>query len=242
MLFPGNAKLGRHLIWSFSLPSGTAAVCVGMTPTCRRICYAAKLESYRPTTAKRYAINLRLSRRRGFVRRIRAFIIANYVRIVRIHAGGEFFSQRYARKWLAIIRRSPKVRFFTYTRSWRVPAIRGVLEEMAAEPNLQLWYSADRGTGLPDRLPAGVRVAWLMTAQDERPPRPVDLIFRVTPLRRTQITEIDGVPVCPAEDGLPRNHPVTCDLCRTCWRPPPSTIPPLSRRMQSLPLITEASC
>lgn len=113
---------------------------------------------------------------------------------------------------------------------------------MAAEPNLQLWYSADRDTGMPDRVPAGVRVAWLMTAPDDRPPRPVDLLFRVTALRRTPVTQIDGVPVCPAEDGLPRKHTVTCDQCRTCWRPTPSTASQPSRRMRSLPLITEALC
>lgn len=94
MLFPGNAKLGKHLIWSFSLPSGKAEVCVGMTPACKRVCYASRLEVYRPSAAKRYAMNLRLSRRRGFVRRIRAFLIANHVRVLRVHAGGEFLCGR----------------------------------------------------------------------------------------------------------------------------------------------------
>lgn len=219
MLFPGNAKLGRHLIWAFSLPSGKAEVCVGMTPACRRVCYAARLESYRPNAARRYETNLKRSRRRGFVRRIRAFLVANHVRILRIHAGGEFFSARYTRKWLAIIRRSPRVRFYTYTRSWRVPVVREVLEAMAAEPNLQLWYSADRDTGLPDCVPERVRVAWLMTEADDVPPRPVDLMFRVRPLRRMPLTVVEETPVCPAEDGLPRKEPMTCGRCRTCWRP-----------------------
>lgn len=239
MLYPGNQKLGRHLIWSFSLPSGKADVCVGMTQTCKRVCYAARLESYRPSAAKRYKINLRLSRRRGFVRRIRAFIVANHIRILRIHAGGEFWSRRYTRKWLAIIRRSPKVRFYSYTRSWRVPVIRQVLDEMAAEPNLQLWYSADRDTGLPEVVPKRVRVAWLMTTADDRPPRPVDLIFRVQSLRRTQLAIVDDTPVCPAEDGFRRKHPMTCDQCRTCWRPPACVSAP---RTLSLPLVMEASC
>jgi hypothetical protein len=220
MLFPGNKKLGAHLIWSFSLPSGTADVCVGMTPACKRVCYAARLESYRPSAAKRYESNLRMSRRRSFVRRIRAFLIANHVRVLRIHAGGEFHSRRYARKWLTIIRRSPKVKFFTYTRSWRVLTIREVLEEMAAESNMQLWFSCDRDTGLPDEVPERVRLAWLMTVANDLPPRAVDLLFRVQALRRTPLAMIDGIPVCPAEDGHKRRHVVTCDQCRTCWRPP----------------------
>ncbi|CAN5474821.1 hypothetical protein BH11PLA2_BH11PLA2_29740 [soil metagenome] len=218
MLFPGNAKLGKHLIWSFSLPSGRADVCVGMTPACKRLCYAARLESYRPSAARRYEENLQLSRRRGFVPRMRAFLIANHVRVLRIHAGGEFRNPRYTRKWLTIIRRSPRVRFYSYTRSWRVPAIRRVLEVMAAEPNMQLWYSVDRDTGLPEAVPAGIRLAWLMTTVDDLPPRPVDLIFRPNSLRRQALNVIADSPVCPAEDGVERPKPMTCDRCKTCWQ------------------------
>lgn len=219
MLTPGNQKLGKHLIWAFSLPSGVPPVCVGMTPACRRVCYAARLESYRPTAAARYAANLRAARRRGFVRCIRAAVIANHVRILRIHAGGEFFSVRYARRWLAIIRRTPRVRFFTYTRVWRVPKFLEVLNVLAKLPNLQLWFSADRDTGWPEDIPDGVRVAWLMAESNDLPPRPADLVFRVRSLRNTPMTTVNASTVCPAEDGIDRNRPMTCDTCRTCWRP-----------------------
>ncbi len=220
MLFPGNTKLGKHLIWSFSLPSGTARVCVGMTPACKRVCYATRLESYRPAVARRYAANLRLSRRRDFVRRLRAYLVANHVRVLRIHAGGEFHDEKYTRKWLTIIRRSPRVRFYCYTRSWQVPAIRAVLEQMAAEPNLQLWYSVDRDSGIPDAVPPRIRLAWLMTSSEDLPPRSVDLVFRPHSLRRLPLTQIAGSPVCPAEDGIARTNPMTCDRCKTCWQAP----------------------
>ena len=36
------------------------------------------------------------------------------------------WATRNARKWLHTMRRSPRVRFFFYTRSWRVAAIRAV--------------------------------------------------------------------------------------------------------------------
>jgi hypothetical protein len=217
VLTPGNKKLGGHLIWSFSLPSGTAKLCPGMTPICRRVCYAARLQSYRPQAAKLYHRNLQLAKRKDFVRRIRAFLIAQGIRVVRIHSGGEFVSPRYARKWGRIIAKSPKVKFFTYTRAWRVPAIREVLEELSQLPNLALWYSTDRETGMPESIPPRVRIAWLMTAADERPPPEADLVFRTLALRKQTAVEIEGVPVCPAENGLLPS--ATCDRCRICWRP-----------------------
>ena len=249
MLTPGNAKLGTDLIWGFGLPSG-GAVCVGMSKTCRAVCYAVRTEQYRPNAADRYRRNLALSKTKGFVRRIRAFLIAHHVRVVRIHTGGEFASPRYVRKWWRIIRRSPKVRFFTYTRSWRVPAIREELDRLAALPNRQLWFSADRETGLPENVHPWVRIAWLMTEDTDEPPPvttvKVDLIFRVQRLRKTALHDVAGIPVCPAEAGLPGLKP-TCDHCGDCWKPPiqmttgpspPAVSISLPHRRQPLPLFT----
>ena len=217
MLTPGNKKLGGHLIWGFGLPSGTVKLCPGMTPTCRKVCYAVRVQAFRPQAARLYRRNLRLTKRKDFVRRIRAFLIAQGIRVVRIHLGGEFFGGKYARKWGRIIAKSPKVKFFTYTRAWRVPAIREVLEELSQLPNLALWYSADCETGWPVNVPPRVRIAWLMTSADERPPPEADLVFRTLALRKQLAVEVAGVPVCPAENGhLPA---ATCDRCRLCWRP-----------------------
>ena len=93
MLTPGNAKLGTDLIWGFGLPSG-GRECVGMSKLCREVCYARRTEQYRPQAAKRYRRNLALSNTKGFVRRVRAFLIAHHVRVVRIHTGGEFLCGR----------------------------------------------------------------------------------------------------------------------------------------------------
>jgi len=217
MLTPGNKKLGGHLIWGFGLPSGTAKLCPGMTPTCRRVCYAVRLQAFRPQAAKLYQKNLKLVKRKDFVRRIRAFIIAQGIRVVRIHTGGEFHSGKYARKWGRIIAKSPRVKFFTYTRAWRVPVIRTELEALATLPNLALWYSADNDTGMPSNVPPRVRIAWLMTAADDQPPAEADLVFRTLALRKQPAVEVAGVPVCPAENGF--DPSTTCDRCRLCWRP-----------------------
>ena len=217
MLTPGNHKLGRALIRGFGLPSGTPDTCPGLTDACRADRYAVAVARYRPAAAALYRRNWRLSRRRDFVTRVRAFLIAHAVRVVRIHTGGDFYSPRYARQWRTIIRRSPRVRFFFYTRSWRVPAIQAEIDRMAESPNCRVWYSCDRDTGVPAAVPPRVRVAWLMTAATDTPPPGTDLVFRVRRLRRSPAP----VPhVCPAEDGKPRAIAVTCERCGLCWREP----------------------
>lgn len=117
MLTPGNKKLGGRLIWSFGLPSGSPAVCPGLTAVCHVHCYARQVERLRPAVRARYARNLRLSRQPDFERRVRYWILAHEIQVVRIHVGGDFYSRRYARKWLRIIRQLPQVRFFCYTRA-----------------------------------------------------------------------------------------------------------------------------
>jgi hypothetical protein len=60
------------------------------------------------------------------------------------------------------------VRFFAYSRSWRVEKIRPLLYAFGALPNVKLWLSADKDSGLPADVPEGIRVAWLQV--DEQPP------------------------------------------------------------------------
>jgi hypothetical protein len=227
MLTVGNRKLGRHHIWSFSLPSGLTSTCPGATPACLAHCYARAFERYRPAAAARYRHNLALSRRRDFARRVRAFLIAHAVRVVRVHVGGDFHSAEYAARWLQVIGRSPRTRFYFYTRSWRVQAIKAVIDRMAVLPNCRAWYSADRDTGVPADLPPGVRVAWMQTAPADLPASPVHLVFRVR-AQRSAPSPSDRSFVCPAEDGVPRTPAVTCERCGHCWRPEPAGRVPLA--------------
>jgi hypothetical protein len=221
VLTRGNRKLGGRRIWGFSLPSGAADICPGMSVICRESCYAAALERYRPAAAAAYRRNLALSRRRTFATRVRAFLVAHAVRVVRVHVGGDFYSRVYARKWLRVMRKSPRVRFFFYTRSWRIPAIKAVVDRMARLPNCVAWYSCDSDTGVPTEVPTGVRVAWLSASEGDVPPAGTDLVFRVRRLRRAPAPP-GGAPVCPAEDGIARNHRVTCEACGRCWRDAPA--------------------
>ena len=128
----------------------------------------------------------------------------------------DFYSPGYARKWLAVMRQAPGVRFYFYTRSWRVPAIWRVLRRMARLLNVRAWLSCDRDTGLPRRLPPGVRLAWLMASPDDRPPR-ADLVFRTRPLRRTVLKRVGLALVCPTENGATGRR-TDCGRCGVCWR------------------------
>jgi len=127
----------------------------------------------------------------------------------------------------------PAVRFFCYTRSWRDDAICPLLERMARLPNCRVWFSCDQGTGLPGPTPPSVRIAWLMTAADDLPPPEAALTYRVHRLRRLPLSRVKGVRICPAEDGIVRSTPVTCERCRLCWKSLPEG--PSSRL--SLPLL-----
>jgi hypothetical protein len=64
-----------------------------------------------------------------------------------------------------------------------------------------------------------------MTAADDLPPAPVELIFRVLPLRRQRRRRLRHIPICPAEDGPPRRTPVTCTRCGLCWTTLPDDAP-----------------
>jgi hypothetical protein len=222
MFTTGNTKLGRgKRIWSFGLPS--RQTCPGRSDLCARVCYAHRLESFRPTVRARYLRNLALSRHRDFADRVVAFLRARQIEVVRVHIAGDFYSGTYARTWLTIMRQLPSVHFFLYSRSWRMPAIRRVLTTMARLPNTRVWYSVEREIGVPRSVQADVRVAWMMTSPVDLPPR-ADLVFRVHRLRgrvqkRTPFQAGGSAAlVCPVENGV-TGHRTTCEKCKICWQP-----------------------
>lgn len=218
MLTPGNRKLGEDLIWGFALPSGNPETCLGMTPTCQAHCYAIRYGQYRTSTQAKYQRNLEVSKLPDFAQRMRYFILNNEVKVVRIHTGGEFYSVKYARQWLKVIAWLPQVIFYTYTRCWRIPALKQTIDQMAAYSNARLWYSCDRDTGIPVDVPPSVCLCWLMTHLEDAPPQPVDLVFRIRRLRRIALPQLDGMRVCPDENGKQYPQPPHCATCGSCWR------------------------
>jgi hypothetical protein len=136
------------------------------------------------------------------------------VLVIRLHVAGDFYDEAYAAKWLAVMRQCPRAKFYFYTRSWRVPEVAAVLERMAALRCCRAWYSIDHQTGVPERVPLGVRLAYLQVAEGEQPEL-ADLMFRVRRLRRQRLPLSL---VCPHETPEGRSHDANCGNCGRCWR------------------------
>ena len=107
-----NAKLKHQFI--FNLPV-SKAICGRQCPGC----YALKAQVRFPNVVlpyrqRRYAAALEDS----FVSRITKEITSSKrtLTAVRIHESGEFFSQAYLNKWLAIAEACPNTRFYAFTK------------------------------------------------------------------------------------------------------------------------------
>lgn len=209
LLRRGNAKLGES-IFHFDLPAATT--CPGRSPLCERLCYARRGRFNTVQTRKRLANNLRLSRRADFASLLLAEIRRLGVVLLRLHVSGDFFSSEYARAWLEVMRRCEGVRFYFYSRSWRVPSIEPILAQMAALSNCRAWYSVDSDTGLPQEVPPGVRLAHLQ-AEEDPPPQRANLIFRDRSVRHLTPLPL----LCPAELGTHESEPTNCGSCGRCW-------------------------
>jgi hypothetical protein len=128
----GNAKLDPA-IFTFSLPAGhtcpaardcqasadrhTGRVADGPETTFR--CYAASMEARHPNVRACRWHNFDLLR--GKTKDQMAALILNslspYAGFVRVHDGGDFWSQDYFDAWMDVARRRPHTRFYAYTKS-----------------------------------------------------------------------------------------------------------------------------
>jgi len=135
MLTNGNSKLGKG-IWAFNLPRSS---CHHKTEYCDKYCYA-KRGTFATTGVKRaMTLNLRESMKDDFVDRIVGQIRAFYIRYVRIHPSGDFYSQEYVDKWLEIAKQRPETHFLVYTRNYEA--------DFSQRPNnFKIYYTIDEAT------------------------------------------------------------------------------------------------
>lgn len=209
MFMRGNIKLGLGIgVWS--LPA--IETCPGRTIVCESICYADRGRFLGPSVRRRLKRNWKEARKKNFVSRAIAELRRARYRIFRIHAAGDFENAAYVRKWIRIVKALPWIRFYAYTRSWRVDRMLKSLQELAALPNMQLWYSADACSGRPPRH-TGVRSCYLARHDADMPPYRVDLVFRDRHDSVMKFTP-DGSLVCPYENGVTQ---ITCRKCSVCW-------------------------
>jgi len=119
-LSKGNEKLDKSiLIWS--LPAiETCPNC----KDCKDSCYARKAEiqypDVLPCRTRNYQESLKESFVSDMIHKIQKMIKSarkHYVRFVRIHESGDFYSKEYAEKWVEIARNMPEITFYGYTKA-----------------------------------------------------------------------------------------------------------------------------
>jgi hypothetical protein len=157
-----NTKIGEIL--NFSIPPDTVIfttgevvrTCPGATPWCRRHCYAKKKRFEWRTTMSSLTSRLvwyfelgpyRFAER--LERELRKAETRGVEKTLRLHVAGDFFEKDYIEMWRHIAERMPDWRFYTYTRSWRVPELLPYLEKLRRLPNFVLYASTDPDTGPP---------------------------------------------------------------------------------------------
>lgn len=214
LLVQGNVKLSTN-VFHFDLPAGVT--CPGKSGLCHRKCYARKGRYAFPQVVERLEWCYEQSKRDDFVPRMVDEVYRKGVLLMRWHCSGDFYSPGYTRKVFEVVERSPHAAFWVYTRSWRVPAIRPLLADLAGLPNMQLWLSADAETGMPGDVPAGARVAWMRTRAEENAGG-AELVFLDHPLRKQPLPLATLERVCPVETPAGKQQGTTCATCGYCWR------------------------
>lgn len=224
LLRPGNEKLSTRIL-TFGLPA--VLTCPGRTDLCggdEARCYATRSHYLLANVARPREENFVLAHRNDFADLVLDELYNRHDQsVVRPHDSGDLFSAFYAEAWyrvMAAARRSH--RFFLFSRSWRVAEVRPVLARMARLPNVRVWYSIDRETGWPARLPKRARLAYMMVDEWDFPARPVDLVFKDQCIRGRPTKRVGGSLVCPYENGATRDNRTggklfNCHKCGLCW-------------------------
>jgi len=209
----GNSKLGP-LLHSWSITPIDS--CPGRSYLCSRFCYARRGNFGWPAVQKQHYQNYLFSQTTDFVSRMVVEIKRLFVRVLRIHTGGDYYDAPYIEKWIDIVKAHPDVRFFSYTRSWRQVELLPGLLHLGRLPNFDLWWSVDRETGPAPMIP-GIRTAYMAIddVDAQQAPSEADLIFRDKP--KTPMKRGNGILVCPVENKVPGQHTHTCSTCQLCW-------------------------
>jgi|TARA_R110002051_G_scaffold324070_2_gene419903 hypothetical protein len=177
------------------------------------MCYALKGFFLMPNVSDAHKRNYEESLEDDFVQRTNTDIRRNFMQVVRVHVGGDFYSVEYIHKWIKIAQLNPAVVFYAYTRSWRDPEFLVHLSQLGMEPNFYMWWSCDRETG-PPPTSKFANVAYLMENDDDLPAYGVDLVFR-----DSAATVLKYIPkgslVCPYDNGITET---TCSQCKICFR------------------------
>ena len=127
----GNAKVGKE-IWTFSLPAGHT--CPGARACMARAdrgsgritdgaeqefrCFAASMERYAGVRERRWE-NFEALKGLSFVEMVELIEASLPINegIIRVHVGGDFFSNSYFAAWMKVAVDNPDILFYAYTKS-----------------------------------------------------------------------------------------------------------------------------
>lgn len=206
-LSPPNQKTGP-LVFGWSLPA--RKTCPGASKLCLSLCYGRQGHFYLPDVKKSLVCNFTASQQDEFVPWMIQELRGQFVRVMRPHITGDLYDEAYTRKWIEIVKQSPQVQFYTYTRSWTVPDYYDAIVELGRLKNMEMWLSFDRDM----RRPQGFRRCYLMKDDEDQPPCKVDLVFRdkrSTIMKKAKF----GSPVCRYDIG--GNIKTSCSKCQLCF-------------------------
>lgn len=167
LLTQGNRKLGRSIL-HFDLPAGPQASCPGASEYCAAVCYARKGHYLFGSVQSKYAANLAAVANLGQLQRDleRELVKLPAGTVIRLHTSGDFISAAYVDMWSRLAACHPAIRFYAYTRSWRVPTILAALDLLRRLPNVTLWASHDPTMPAP---PTGWPVARIVPTWADAP-------------------------------------------------------------------------
>ncbi|MCH9034605.1 MAG: hypothetical protein IID42_08885 [Planctomycetes bacterium] len=202
--------------------------------SCRAVCYCFQ-HADRKHLVPMQERAFKIANRNDFADIMIGAIHDATVSTIRIHSFGDFSSVEYIEAWTQIVKECDGVQFLAYTRAWRIVEFNPALTDLAALPNMNLFLSFDRDTGIPPEIPR-TKLAWLACTDNDPPPVKVWVVFRGTdertperpPHRRyyslVQLgTRLNEQFVCPHENGLyapgTKQHEATedCVTCRKCF-------------------------
>lgn len=125
-----NGKLENSSVYTYAFNLPAIETCPG-AGICKEYCFAASEQKRYPAAYTHRQHSQSLSRTEEFVETIgmelgmlrRLHAKRGTAFAVRIHASGDFYSNRYAMRWLLIADQNPDVQFYAYTKSvsiWRL--------------------------------------------------------------------------------------------------------------------------
>jgi hypothetical protein len=142
---PGNLRMDYP---TWSIPAEDT--CPGSTALCRKFCYAKKAERQYKNVRTSRQMNLQETQKDDFVPNVINELSKRKSHYIRIHESGDFYSQEYLNKWMAICRALPDKSFLVYTQNF-------TLDYSAKPSNLVVYYSVwPDSVGVPDGLRAYV--------------------------------------------------------------------------------------